>query len=55
MLSPNEYAELNKELDDVILKGCETDAQYFERLCYALQHISRNIYQFKEDFYEEAE
>lgn len=52
-----ERDELYLKLGDLISKDCETNAQYFERLCCALQYISNCIDRFKYDFYtyEEAE
>lgn len=46
-----ERDELYLKLGDLISKDCETNAQYFERLCCALQYISNCIDRFKYDFY----
>lgn len=50
-MTVKERDELYLKLDDLIGENCETDGHYFERLCYALHHISNCIDSFKYDFY----
>ncbi len=55
MLTPKEQAELHMALNDVITYECENDAEFFERLIYALQCITNDLSQFKNDLYTLAD
>ncbi len=51
MMTPKERSKFQMKLNNLITEECKTDAQYFERLCIALQTISNDMYLFKDDFY----